>query len=944
MYKKIPLWTITNDYIFLLNTDMVLGYEVFFASFDGVEDNKLRMDIDKLTALINNLEFDRKIYISFVTDITKNKDEIIDRHLKMHEKNKINKIFADFTVEKIADKVIRKNYIFICIEGIRNFKAKASMLGKIYSRMDQIADIIDKSIRDYFIENYNYAPIRLSGQEIWQKLFSFINKNIEHTSNIYPYICDLSMNSCAFEVPSIREQLFVNDVFDVDTKNELNQSVGYIYYNNMYYSTLFMDMLPIDRVPPGIGSSILSHLNFPLRVCVTIEMYNQSEASKLISSMRQTAMIFVFKNKVSIENENNLAKANNIEEIIKDAPSERLKFVKLGYHICTWDKNLNELQKKEQQIINIFSSYMRSAVFYADYKQKVKSWISSFGVFAPYANGMKWTSSLAAANMVPLRGPSAGTKDEPLILFSNRWNGITPISPVSRKQNKWSFVVIGPSGSGKSFFVNELISNIQSLNPVTAVIDLAPMTSYKNIVKIYNGEYIEVNPSIEKCDSINPFDFPIGNSMPSEGKMSFLISMLSYMLSNKQSPITIEEMDILVRAVKRTYTKILEIEPKVFPEDTYEYKRYRTFINCRDDMLEKAKRFARENKKDKRDKAFKLAVVSHRMAMPVLEDLAVVFAMDDAVNSTDFEKEISEKLRHRLNFYSDSIPKKLIGKPTTFDTTKDFIVINMGFLKDNETLLIPTYMSYREFLWQKMAVNLSEVPSQLIEIFGEEHFINMQKRFKFLITDEFHNFNANPEIIKIIDKDFRQGRTYGIAPGVITQALKDIFYEKEGEKITIYENAANRYFLRHVSEEGTGGAGDMISYVAEKTGMNEKTKKLFMSLVKRPGEYSEILFMGEDIGDIVLRLEALPIKKWLATTDKRERYIRDGVVNALVKLGFDENLSIITVAKHLSIKYPNGALNISEAEANSIYSKIFDIARAELEASKESTISILENI
>lgn len=913
MFKKIPLWDVFEDGLILTDGSIVNAYKIRFPSYEGVDDEDLAGDVNILSQFLSIFERPHSVFLSFISETTLAKKDLMDRYGRYHASNPVNKVVAEERDKKLKDRLIRNNYLIICYPVFKNksdFAKKArkdpASLKKIYSETERELEILGSEVERFFLENYNYSPIKMTGREIWRHIYMMLNPDAEQPAE------PVFSSESNLAPPSLREQLFLSDTAEKDDADG-----HYISYNGSLISTLSLDVMPDGVIPPGIGSFLFSRINFPARITLNIELPNQVEAQTKLSNMRKNAVTFVFKKQASIESERNQKKADTIDEMFQDIAAERLKIAKVSYQISFMDDSPAKIKEHNVMLTNMFSSELKGSSFYADHFKKINAFVSSLGYFPLFAYGYKWTTTRCIANLIPCRGSFLGTVDEPLMLMGNRWNGITAWSPVSRQQNKWSAVVIGPSGSGKSFFVNYLLAHIQSLKPVCFVFDLAPMSSYQASVENYNGEYVEVNPGSGSPQTINPLDFKIGNELAPDNKLLFLEKLLSYMLSDKNAPVLKEELDVLRKAVKRTYQKVLQEEKKQIPEDS-EYASYQSYVDLRDAMLQEA--LTHKSTPEKRDEFFRTAEYAHRMAMPNLEDLATVMAMDDVVNTTQYEKDITKKLRKRLMLYTDGAAKKLICGNTNFNVSKDYVVVNIGFLKDDPNLLVPTYLTYREYAWDKLAVYLSEIPDILKKIYGEEHFLKLQQRYKFMIIDEYHNLNANKETIQITDKDFRQGRTYGISVCVITQALKDVFYEGTDEKVSIFENAANKIFLRHTSPENPQNS--VVEYVVSRTGMGKSDRELFTSLRKMPGEYSEAFLFSEDIGKGVVRIEPVSSEIWKGSTDKRERYLRDMLISKLKEKTDKETAASIVIGT-LSRMFPHGLLEVTDEEKEAVFNKAY---------------------
>ncbi len=85
-------------------------------------------------------------------------------------------------------------------------------------------------------------------------------------------------------------------------------------------------------------------------------------------------------------------------------------------------------------------------------------------------------------------------------------------------------LVLGTTGSGKSFFLNFLLTNLQKYAPLTFIFDLG--ASYEHVTRMFTGSYLPVG--IEKqAFTINPFSLS-----PTRDNLQFLFSFVSVLIQS----------------------------------------------------------------------------------------------------------------------------------------------------------------------------------------------------------------------------------------------------------------------------------------------------------------------------------------------------------------------------------------------------------------------------
>jgi len=917
MYEKIPLYNMTDDGFVLMDGLIVKAYRFYPLNYEGVVGERHLQDIRQHENLCKMLT---GCYLSYVVELSKDNRSLLDLHIRYHESNRTNRFLAKTSArEKFSERLLPTVTLVI---GVPMFESrsdfgkalkKPSRITQTYQETVKRLGIISGEIKRFYRERYGICLEELLPEAMWKHLAKMVSGRekepvLPSETNIAP--------------PSLRSQLFFSDVKSEDLDNA---ELYYLRHFNRYIAVMSMNTLP-GTITPGAGSYVLSGMDFPVRITCNIHVPNQQKAFKSLENMRRLTSIFVSKRKdASLESEKNHQKATCISDLFEEINRERLQVVKLSYQVVIEETDLSRLQERVEKVGNILSSaFLQGASVYLEGLEKERAYVSSLGYFPSYGFNYLWTTSLSAMSFVPLRGAFSGTMDEPLILFGNRFNSITAWHPASKRQNKNGIMVIAPSGAGKSFAVNYILSRLQSVNPITFVIDLAPQSSYHPIVREYGGEYLEVNPDIDEPKIINAFDLQFWENSPKANKIAFFENLLGSMLAEGTEGLGIEEYNIVRKAVNRTYARLLSEAPRPILQEEMEgtvlqghpaTREYPTYISLRNALLEKAKEEGRLSDDD-----LACIQVANRLAMPTFLDLVETLSMDEYVRTTSRENEIADSLMGRLQYYIEGVIGRLLAGRTTLEIKNPFFVINLGYLKDTTRFLVPMYLIYKNYAWENFTLQIDDIPPEIVNIMGRDYFLGLQQRLKIIFIDEFHNLKKHPIVLNDANTLYRQGRTYGVLPGLATQSLRDVV-DPEGRDAGIFDNTANKLFLRHSTEDNPQVRE--VEFVVNMTGMNEAEAELFRSLSRVDGEYSEIFLFSEDVGRGVVRVEPTPYEMWTFTTDKRERYLRDALIKDVQRMtGKPRDLAQSAVVKVLARTYPRGVTNLPETERQKLYRMI----------------------
>lgn len=115
-------------------------------------------------------------------------------------------------------------------------------------------------------------------------------------------------------------------------------------------------------------------------------------------------------------------------------------------------------------------------------------------------NRTKTMVSWTCANLAPLQGEWHGMDSACMMLYGRRgqplfWN------PFKNTEGNYNVAVIGKSGSGKSVFMQELVTSIRGFGGKVYVIDDG--RSFMNSARLQGGEFIEFSDKSNIC--LNPF-------------------------------------------------------------------------------------------------------------------------------------------------------------------------------------------------------------------------------------------------------------------------------------------------------------------------------------------------------------------------------------------------------------------------------------------------------
>ncbi len=142
-----------------------------------------------------------------------------------------------------------------------------------------------------------------------------------------------------------------------------------------------------------------------------------------------------------------------------------------------------------------------------------------------YFKKMKTTLSTEAANLLPLQGEWRGTPT-PGMIFGGRRGQIMTWYPFDNNTGNYNVCVVGRSGSGKSVFMQELMTTTLGLGGKVFVLDVG--RSFEKTCFLLGGQFIEFKTKTALC--LNPFStLPVNDSDAAQDGLSMLKPVLMLM-------------------------------------------------------------------------------------------------------------------------------------------------------------------------------------------------------------------------------------------------------------------------------------------------------------------------------------------------------------------------------------------------------------------------------
>lgn len=250
-------------------------------------------------------------------------------------------------------------------------------------------------------------------------------------------------------------------------------------------------------------------------------------------------------------------KKEQIDRYLTFCATEKEVPVRFTSNIIVKDVDLTKLQKKENLVSQCYLNLNGSIA--------KPSWINTFGKFIRSVPGVaRYQDELMVSYLysVSCYFPKENhyTSDKEGYIFQDRFGNPIKVNLINSEcQTNSNFVIFGPSGSGKSFFVNSIVSQTLSFGDLVVMIDVG--ASYKRIGNINNAYYVDttnindISFNIFDCgkDKFGKYNYRDDGAF----QVVFIETVLNY-LWYKDKEISPEKETINKRFLKTLITQFYE--------------------------------------------------------------------------------------------------------------------------------------------------------------------------------------------------------------------------------------------------------------------------------------------------------------------------------------------------------------------------------------------------
>ncbi len=534
--SKLPYWQFDDDLMVFDDLSLGVGYKLQGIDLSLIDDQGVNDFYKNLHIWINSLPNELNAQLRFRK--SSNCEDIIDSHLEIARMAAPNYL----RIVKEREEFLRKSN-----EKLHFFKTELFIFFR--SNAPKLKN------KKLFENIKRYQQLEKSKFQSHKRKFLRTIEAIEsglHTCKFNPVKLDKSqwkdltyeyLNPKRFEslkTPSSDD--FVNGL----TLSDLIISKNKFELDGKQHCFVNLKDLPDTHTYASMISKFLSlHIDFEL--IQNFRLGVQKQEIEAIKLKRKVTHSFSA-NDYNITDVDQEAKLNDMESLLRDLVGAE-KLVGFDFNVLVSSESSEELDTKTDLVLKAFNDLEMS--------QGVRETLTNMDSFiaclpsrcTPFREKKLKSSNLA--HLMPVLSQWEGN-DEAYSLFTNRQANLIALDIFERSLSSWNGIVIGSSGSGKSFTLNQIILQYYGQKERPQIVWIDNGASSKRLIEVLDGSFIDLG--IDSGIRVNLFDLPKGETRPSPSKVKFILAVLESIFKEEDSKgLPKLQKALLERVISETY-------------------------------------------------------------------------------------------------------------------------------------------------------------------------------------------------------------------------------------------------------------------------------------------------------------------------------------------------------------------------------------------------------
>ena len=623
----------------------------------------------------------------------------------------VNKVNSLEKVRKEGNLVEYRFYITCTLSPQRKRKRPTS-----YSP-DELDELLARAhaLRQKLYTSFNdagFSPIPLLNQGVFEAMYRWFNPEARF-GNLPEYEApDMHLPKHIIkEMPHLAPPTLRSQVLGSDLIRR---------WNNLRISDYYAQMLTMGSLPVGYTyTGLISHLlGMPKLFWLCIDFGHEPYGKTVRALMTQARRLYsatTMRGGFTDYSDPSVRRGfHEVDEALSEASMSGSHVYRVGMSMVILDKSLEGVKEGMQDAINKLA-HIPGAQGVVESAGLMTQYLS----LAPFSGTTNERTFLTfeenAADFFPIDMPWPGS-GKPISLLWNRWDSVTSLDPFDPRSPNWNAIVVGASGSGKTFLTQTILGELLRGDVDVMIVDRG--YGYQHLVDLFGGEVIPIEPGEV---SINPFDLPEGEIKPDEEKKAFLLALIRSMIPSEDGgAVKATENAILNHAINQTYS-----------------------------------RFTGERRRED-------GTVEQYFTGAQLSDLARVLVTMEEIGDrpiSEHERDIARSLSLRLQNWTGDTPfGRFVDRPTTIQSDARVVYYETTGLERYAELRPVGTLLISDLIWKRV----KRYPA----------------RRKIVVFDEAWSIMKLSDAANFMIELYRRFRRYNAAAYAVSQSLQDFTGEE----------------------------------------------------------------------------------------------------------------------------------------------------------------------
>jgi len=348
-----------------------------------------------------------------------------------------------------------------------------------------------------------------------------------------------------------------SQIANVNIEDELDE---YLKISGLLYSFISLKDLP-DATFPGVLRELVV-LDFPIVITAEVVLPDQAKAVKQYKSRlrKMTAAQKDIHGGFRLNVDAQVAE-HQLIKVLQDLIASSLKSCQLSLTIAIRTSRPARNRMETEQAERILAD-RRQRVLHAIGRMNgargIPETLAQKRFFFSSLPGQGETNkreldvlTLHAADLLPVEMPWSGTPNSPLMLFETPYRQLIPFSPFDSTLGDANLLIMAKSGGGKTFMTQGFLLMMARSKPLISILERGD--SYEPLVELMGGRVINVD--LDGKETLNPWDLPAGETVPSNEKTAFLKNLTRHMIGESPGADTALLDNVLTDAIPKVYKR-----------------------------------------------------------------------------------------------------------------------------------------------------------------------------------------------------------------------------------------------------------------------------------------------------------------------------------------------------------------------------------------------------